>query len=207
MEPNSVDQFSADFIQKVTADTIVGSRPYWRDANLPSALVDKYKKGIVIQETGFADISEYEGGLTARVRYHIVKGKSLELRQSFANYGAWTLPRGCFFKVLDVYKANNHSLVTLLYVPEYAVRYFAKNEHQAEAGIVRTARMRFGDAFHKRTIPELEDEYWRRRTAFPLGIGEDGNFFFQFEEPDTDTRKASSGAFGFIRRLFRRGQN
>src|SRR5688572_19428289 len=165
-----MDQFNAAFIERVTQDTLMGLETYFRDANLSQEVFSKYKPGIVIQETGFVDVSELEGKPAAQVRYQIFTSKSQTSKESFAMYGAWTMPRGCYFKVVDVYVHDHFALITLLHIPTYTVPFFAQNHHPEEDAITLESRKRFEGALLEDTLEAIADEYWRRRTAFPIGI-------------------------------------
>lgn len=179
--------------------TIGDQETYYRDANLTDASLALYKKGVVFEEEGFIDVSEWEGGPAASVRYHIVSSISSNFSRSFTNYGAWTLPRGSYFKVLDVYHIGQYSLVTLLQIPRMALDYFTNHEHEEEAVIVGKSRRQFLEVVHFPPKEELADKYWLRRTEFPLGISDEGEFFYVHRD-----RTAKPKSLGLFQRLFRK---
>ncbi|MBK9449568.1 MAG: hypothetical protein IPN95_09150 [Bacteroidetes bacterium] len=169
-----------------------------RDANFAPGVFGKYKPGLVIQETGFIDVSEFESGPLAHSRYHVITNMANEFRESFVAYGAWTMPRGCFFKILDVLLEGQYALITLLQIPADQVAFYAMNQHSQEAEIVETSRSRFRMDLAKDPNPALDDEYWLRRTAFPIGIADDGTYFFQFDyghQPKKDPLYTRKGWF------------
>jgi hypothetical protein len=202
----SKEDFTAAYVERVRQDTFLGLEVFFRDADLAPEVLSKYKPGIVIQETGFIDVSQMEGGPVAQVRYQIYTSKWDSFKQSFPLYRAWTMPRGCYFKVLDVYMEQEHAAVTLLHVPTYSVPYFAQNHDPEEENVAKEGRRRFGRALGEGPSAVMKEDYWRRRTAFPIGIDENGAFFFQFEEGgETGNETGDRGkGKGFWQKLFGR---
>jgi hypothetical protein len=165
----------------IAAPSISELEIFIRDVNFGPGILGKYKCGLVLQETGFIDVSEFESGPIAHARYHVITSKADEFRPSFASFGAWTMPRGCYFKVVDVLSEGDHVLISLLHIPEAGIPYYALNTHAGEEEIVANSRRRFRRELIQPPNPALVDEYWLRRTAFPLGIADDGSYFFQFD--------------------------
>jgi hypothetical protein len=176
--------YDPDFVEKVGTLTFSETRTFYRDTNLDFVAESKYKPGLVIQEIGFADVSCLEGGLIGTTRYHIVTNQYLQFKASFGMYGASTLPRGCFFKVLEVIVRAEGNLVTLLHIDAIMVAYFATHVHPKEAKVAEMSRLRFEEALRMPTNPALDDSYWLKRTAFPLGIDDRGKHFFRFDYGD-----------------------
>lgn len=179
--------------------TIGDQESFFRDANLTDASRMLYRKGIVFEEEGFIDVSEWEGGPAASCRYHIVTSISHNYSRSFPNYGAWTIPRGSYFKVLDVYDVGDYTQITLLQIPRMALDYFAAREHPEEAEIVKKSRIKFEEDLKQPPVKDLADRYWLRRTEFPLGISDEGKFFYVHRD-----RTIKPKPEGFLKRLFRR---
>ncbi len=198
------DTFPPAYITQVAQDTFEGIKTYFRDANISLETYQQYKTGLVIQETGFFDTSELEGGLTALVRYNIYTNQTTQLKESFRQYRCWTFPRGCYFKVLNRYNQKNHGLVTLLQIPVHAVPYFALNKHPREAEIAEDSKQRFQNMMALPPRPELNDEYWIKRTAFPVGINDDGGLFFEFDYGKQQNLNPNYVRKGFFKRLFKR---
>jgi hypothetical protein len=198
------DPFTPAYITQVEEDTFGGTKTYFRDANISVETYLQYKNGLVIQETGFFDTSELEGGLTALVRYNIYTNQTNELTESFRQYRCWTFPRGCYFKVLHRFNQKNHGLVTLLQIPVHAVAYFALNTHPREAEIAEDSIQRFQSMMAQPPNPALNDEYWLKRTAFPLGISNGGGLFFEFDYGKQQNLNPNYERKGFFKRLFKK---
>jgi hypothetical protein len=204
MQP--MEEFTAAYVERIRQDTFVGVETFFRDADLTPEILAQYKPGIVIQESGWIDVTELEGAPVAGTRYQIYTCQSDAFKQSFPAYRAWTMPRGCYFKVLDVYGEHHHMAVTLLHLPTYSVPYFAQNQHPGEAAVVEAARTRFSQALQEGAAKPVTEEYWRRRTAFPIGIAENGTFFFQYPPGETaseeEAEKAAPQRKGFWQKWF-----
>jgi hypothetical protein len=201
---NPMNVFPQAYIDKVTADTLEGNVVFFRDANMSQETLRMYKRGLVIQETGFFDATTLEGGLAAQVRYNIYTSQTETIAQGFAKYKCWTFQPGSFFKVLDLYGKEHRSLVTLLQIPAYTVPYFALNSHPQEAALVADSRDRY-DAMQGMPIgASLGDHYWLKRTAFPLGINDDGTYFYRFDYGDQPSLDPLYEPKSFFKRLFKR---
>lgn len=195
--------FSQAFIEKLEDDCLRHLECFFRDAMMSSRVFMKYKSRQILKEEGFMDVSELEGGMAAHVRYHIFSGICENYKESFSEFSAWTLPRNCFFKVLDVTDKQDFGLITLLQIPEYAISYFALNTHPIEAKLVADAHARFDIAIETPPIAVRKDPYWLKRTRFPIGIQWDNSFFFEFDYSDFPKLDPSYKRKNIFQRIFR----
>jgi hypothetical protein len=173
--------FNPELVQKLTEDTFEGLETFFRDSDLHHDVFDRYVPGTMMKEVGFMDVSELEGGPLARMRYNIYTNQGDRFQEHFLEYKCLTFPRGCYFKVVDRAKVGNNFLITLLHVPAYAVSYFALNKHPRESEIALDSLRRYQSMVKIAPRIELRDDYWLKRTAFPIGLDENQNFFFQFD--------------------------
>lgn len=198
------DLFNAAFLTKVHQDTYEGLASYYRDATLAGEVVAMYRAGLVLQEAGFMDASTKEGGPRANLRYHIYSNRGAGLARSFARYEAVTFPQGCYFKVLGTNEAGGTTLVTLLHLPDYAVPYFALRQDAREAGLLAGSLAQFRQVLGKAADPDLTDPYWMRRTAFPIGIDEQGAYFYRYDYGDRKDLDPLQEPPGLLQRWFGR---
>lgn len=156
-----------------------------RDTDLPDGLLRKYRRGAIIQEHAFVDCTYLEGGLAARHRYLIVTGKARDLHDLAGldpRYGAAIIQRDAFFKMLDVYELQGRSQVTLLHVPaELVDRLRTREPNEIEAEMVEAARRDFDQSLRAPTVSALTEPEWMGRVAFPIGMNDEGELFY--EEP------------------------
>ncbi len=83
-----------------------------------------------------------------------------------------------FFKVLDVYKVSDKTQVSLLHIPEAAVDFFAGTFSNVEKELIRIIREDFDTKIKMAPVPELQDQEWKKRTGFPIGMDDNGALFF-----------------------------
>lgn len=121
---------------------------YYRDTDLPAAVFQKYRPGLIVQERSFVDCTYLEGGPAARHRYLIVSSGAKDLHAMAGvelKYGPAILARDSFFKVLDVYELRGHAQITLLHFPEELLGVLDRGPEldEAEEAMAREARRHF----------------------------------------------------------------
>lgn len=199
---NPQPDFSDTFVEKLEDDCLRHLESFFRDTYMTAEIFQKYKAKEILKEDGFMDVSDWEGGLAAHVRYHIYSGVTENYKASFKAYSAWTLPRGCFFKVLSIHVRDHFGLIVLLQIPVYAVAYFALHEHPIEKQLTEDAIARFETSLKQEPLPALVDDYWLKRTRFPIGIQWDGDFFFEFDYSEFRKRAPNQKRKNIFRRFF-----
>lgn len=199
-----INVFPKAFADKVHEEVFGNLNTYFRDTHLPLAQFRLYEPGLLIQEIGYMDVTTLEGGLIGNVRYIIHTPQSKSFKRSAGQYESWTIPQGAYFKVIDVHANRTFGLVTLLQIPEYAIPYFALNQHSSEAGLVIDGRRRFEAMIDIAPHPALKDDYWIRRTAFPIGINANGGYCYRFDYADQPERDPLHKPKGFFQRWFRK---
>ncbi len=94
-------------------------------------------------------------------------------------YGPAIIRRDAFFKVLDVYDLRGRAQITLLHVPEELVGHLRAPElNEIEKEMVEAARANFEENLANPALPALAEAEWLERTAFPLGMSEEGDLFY-----------------------------
>lgn len=164
--------------EKIINNVYPGLTHYVRDMNLDEELINKYKVNDIILEKAFTDCTSLISGLTKNVRYSIFSNNAHyigELKDSKAPL-VHVLDRDSVFKVLDVYKKDNKTLITLLHIPFEYINIFKKISNNLDEMVIKQARKRFEDCLNGDVVNELDDE-WYKRISFPLGMTEDGKMF------------------------------
>jgi hypothetical protein len=202
---SQMNQFPEAFADRVTEDTFRKIEIFFRDADLDPATVRQYKPGLILLENGYMDASLKEGGPSQVVRYQIYTNQRHTFQENFVEYGSWTFPRKCYYKVLDVSQFERNTLITLLHVPEYAIHYFAVHDHPKEQAIILESKRRFETMRTQPPRPEF-DAFWFRRTAFPIGIDHHGRYFYEDQLAPAEQPVAARPIIDFFKRLLRRRQ-
>ena len=156
---------------------------FYRDHNLGEDFTAKYRRGLIIQERGFTDASYQRGGLAAKNRFLIASSQAKDLSQmpgANSAHGLVVIASGSFFKVLDVFEKSERRQITLLHIPAELVEFFNSGEElsSVEAQIVNAARADFEANFDAAPAPELQSTEWLNRTQSPLGISDEGDYFY-----------------------------
>jgi hypothetical protein len=155
---------------------------FYRDNNLSDALLGKYRRGLIVREKGFTDASYQPGGLAAKHRFLIATTQAKDLSGMPGGnpaHGLVVVNRGSFFKVLDAEERENHRQIVLLHIPEELSEFFDSGEELSdiEQQIVTAARADFEKSLNESAVQELTQAEWLDRTAFPLGMSDEGEFF------------------------------
>ena len=154
----------------------------YRDVTLSGDLISRYKVGQIIMERGFTDASYKAGQPTESLRYLIAtnQGKDLsEFNPESARRGHIMIGSGAYFKVVDIYRVKNKTQVVLLNIPESGIDFFAMATSNIEDQLTSDSRVDFDDNLLRTATSELQDKEWKERTANPLGMSEQGRFFYE----------------------------
>ncbi|KAF2335586.1 hypothetical protein [Flavobacterium daemonense] len=173
-------------------ETFSGLKLFYRDTDLPENLISNYKVGQIIQEKGFTDMSSIGGGLSGNFRYLIASAHPKDLSKfnpDSAKIGHFLLDTIAYFKVLDIYKIGDKTQVFLLNIPDNSLTLFKNSSSNLEEEIIEKARKKFANKINIALIPELQTEDWKERTKSPLGMADNGEFFFDDSKIKTEPLK------------------
>ena len=172
-----------DAVAQLWKETFSNVGFFRRDTDLQDGMLKNYRRGAIIQEHAFIDCTYLESGLAARHRYLIITGKARDLHELAGldpRYGPAIIQRDAFFKVLDVYQSQGRSQVTLLHIPaELVDRLRTQEPNEIEEEMVEAARRDFEQSLQSPTVPALTEPEWTDRVAFPLGMNDEGELFYQ----------------------------
>jgi len=168
-------------IKDILDETFSDLKLFYRDTTLSDDLISKYKVGQIIKEKGFTDISYIGGGLSQNCRYLIASSDARDLSKfnpASVKNGHALLDDNSFFKVLDIQKVNNKTQIFLLNIPGNSLTLFKNSTSNLEEEITEKARQKFITKIDSALIPELQTEDWKERTKSPIGMSDNGEFFF-----------------------------
>jgi hypothetical protein len=169
-------------IEKIYSQTFSGLALFYRDTVLSENLISKYQVGQILTERGITDMSYKGGGLATNFRYLIASANAKDLsafNPDSQQHGHVILPSDTFFKVLDIYKIGDKTQVFLLEIPADAVDFFAEVTSNIEDDITKEAKKNFDTKIKIIPVAELQTTAWKEKTEFPVGMNEDGEFFYQ----------------------------
>ncbi|HEX2628720.1 MAG TPA: hypothetical protein VHM26_06910 [Chitinophagaceae bacterium] len=178
----TVNMILDDRLPTLLRETFSQVALFIRDTDLDEKLVSKYEVGQLLAERGFTDMSYKQSGMAKRVRFAIVSNRAADLSQmdpNAARYGFAVLPNDSLFKVIDIYEVKGKKQVMLLHFPTYGAGIMQHAQPEAVETIVEQVRKQFDDSLNATPLPDLQEEEWVQRTAFPIGMNDEGEFFLQ----------------------------
>jgi len=155
-----------------------GLQMFVRDVFLEKETEEKYEIGKIIREPSFCDVSGRVGGLITTHRYSILSNHFVDFSFSEhgTNWGLFVCKRDSYFKVIDVYKLNNKTQISLLHLDENW-KLFENNSSNVEEDIIKMVRERFKNKVNMPVIPELATKRWLERLINPIGVDQNNNYF------------------------------
>lgn len=178
-------------IKDILDETFSDLKLFYRDTNLSDDLLSKYKIGQIVKEKGFTDMTFLSGGLLENCRYLIASSDARDLSKfnpDSVKNGHALLDDNSFFKVLDIQKIGEKTQIFLLNIPGNSLPLFKNSTSNLEEEITEKAQQKFITKINSTLIPELQTEGWKERTKSPIGMSDNGEFFFddstiKIEEP------------------------
>jgi hypothetical protein len=148
-----------------------GLQMFVRDTFLAKKTEEKYVIGKIIKEPTFCDVSCRVGGIITTHRYAILSNRFLDFSASEngTNWGLFVCKKNSFFKVLDIYKINGKTQISLLHLDENW-KLFENINSNVEDDIIKMCRERFQNKYNMPPIPELVTKTWLERLIYPIGI-------------------------------------
>jgi hypothetical protein len=155
-----------------------GLQMFVRDTFLEKETEDKYEIGKIIREPTFCDVSCRVGGLITTHRYAVLSNHfvSFEFLEQDTNWGLFVCKRNSYFKILDVYKLNDKTQISLLHLDDNW-KLFENTKSNVEEDIVNMSQERFRNKVNTPPIPELATKRWLERLMYPIGIDYQNNYF------------------------------
>jgi hypothetical protein len=170
-------------IEQAYNETFPGLTMYYRDCDMVKEDVAKFKKGQVIIEPGFTDLSSFAEGLDKNVRFAVTSNNAKYLGEINPDVAKWNfclIHSDAYYKVLDIYQIENKTQILLLHFDEKYLDIFKRSNSNIEDQVIEMGRKSFD---HKNTLEPNEvlyEEEWLKRTMYAVGMRE-GKFFKCFE--------------------------
>ena len=82
--------------------------------------------------------------------------------------------------MLDIAEKENRKQITLLHIPEELIGFFSTGEtlSDTESQIAEEAKIDFDNSFDLPPAEELQQADWLNRLVDPIGISDDGKYFY-----------------------------
>jgi len=169
-----------------------GLQMFVRDTFLEKATEEKYTIGKIIREPTYCDVSCRVGGMITTHRYAILSNHFVDFKdfEHGTNWGLFVCKRDSHFKVLDVYKLNDKTQITLLHLDENW-ELFENTKCNIDDDIINMSQERFRNKIDIPPIPELATKRWLERVIYPIGLDYQNNYIpltgdiSNIDNPDT----------------------
>ncbi|WP_064972221.1 hypothetical protein [Kordia jejudonensis] len=185
-------------IEEAYNDTFSGLTMYYRDCTLNPEYIAKYTQFQIIQERGFTDVSSFAKGLCSNLRYAIASNKAKNMTQVNPNvkkYGFHVIAAPSYYKVLDIYKIGDQTQILLLHFDEKYKAVFQTSTSNIEEKVIGMGRASFDKKIQLEFSEALQEDEWRKRTQFPIGMSDNGEFFLNstsVDKPQTTSTTAQT---------------
>ena len=167
-------------IEAAYNETFGGLTMYYRDCELNPDFISKYSVNQIIMERGFTDVSGFAKGLNTNLRYAIASNKARDMTQvnpSVKKYRFHLISAPSHYKVLDIYKIGEQMQILLLHFDAKFIPVFDGINSSIEDKVIGMGRASFDKKIQMPLSAALNESEWRKRTQFPIGMSDTGEFF------------------------------
>jgi hypothetical protein len=177
-----MEDFDTKQYEQACNNIFPGLQMFVRDTILDDEVEKMYIVGKIIKEPAFCDASCRVGGLVTSHRFAILSNRYVDFgpAEHRTNWGLYVCKRNSYFKILDVFKINDKTQISLLHLNE-KFKLFENNTSNVEKDIIKMSRERFQNKYNMSPIPELATKEWLQRLLSPVGINEQQNKYFPLD--------------------------
>ena len=201
--------FTKEKVEEIINWTLPGLTMYYRDTQLETEVIGKYKIGEVFRSQTFVDVSGFAGKLTKNCRFIFASSKAAPLYKINPATAKWQLHSinaNSYFKVLDIYQKEGKTQIFCLHIPASGIDLFkisefkiGENENDIEKQIIEKARISLDQKLNLETVKALEENEWLKRTDFPIGLDKRNDFFSLY--PTEGIFKEGTPLYSAIRKM------
>ena len=150
----------------------------YRDTDLDPKTRQLYQTARLFRDPNLLVATNKFGGLNGNTRFLIVTTQMREIANlaEHIDWGLCVLERNGLFKIIDHQSDAEFHQITLIHIPHELDHYFRSQESsQLEIQLIAATRLQFKTAFELAPCFELVSPFWRERTAWPLGLNNEGH--------------------------------
>lgn len=160
--------------------TYPGAIFYYKDCDLDTTVISKFKTGSILRNGYFLDVSPMGGGMVFNTRFLIASTKAAKLYEvnpNNAKYRHCCINIDSYFKVMDIYELKGKTQIFLLHIPAKAIQYFSQVTSNIDEDFTKKARLSFDNKIDMEPVKELLEPFWVERTNFPVGMDGYNRFY------------------------------
>ena len=177
-------------LEEAFNNTFPGLTMYYRDCDLNPEFISKYQIGQILMERGFTDVSNFAKGLNKNLRYAIASNKAVNMKQAnpnVAKFGFHLISAPSHYKVLDIYTIGDKTQILLMHFEAQYKAIFESTTSNIEEKVIGMGRKSLDDKIKMALDVNLNSEEWTKRTEFPIGTSDKGEFFLSASDNKPDT--------------------
>ena len=157
---------------------------YTRDSDLSPEQLAAYKPGLLLKEEYFVDVTYRSRGLLGNTRYAIFSNSAEDIQhfEKGITWGLFTIKENSYFKVLDVIRHKDKNLILLMHLPEKEKiweKFINDCPVKPEAFLINACIEKFEQDCDLAPLQDLDNEEWKERCSFTIGLDDDGNTIFK----------------------------
>lgn len=167
-------------LEEIANTVYPGIGIYYRDINLPVQFAEKYTADLIIREKGMTDASNRLGGMVTTHRYIILSNHmgNLSAFENGTNWGLRVAAKDSHFKVLGQHTYKNKTGIFLLHLPDDEKwKVYKTATFEIDKEVLQRAIQNFEQRIDTAPIPELANDNWLSRCAFPVGMNDNGELW------------------------------
>lgn len=165
--------------------TLPGLSMYYRDANFPPEIIEKYTAGAIFRAPTFVDVSNFAGRPRGNCRFIIASSKAAPIykfNKGTEKWGLHVLNWNSCFKVLDIFENSGITQIFLLHIPFRGLELFRQiklklGNQNMEDQFIEKARTSLDQKLAMEIPPALLELEWIKRTELPIGLNQQNEFF------------------------------
>ncbi len=167
--------------ETILNETYLSLGCFVRDLNLSKEYYQLYRKGRIITEPSFIEMTYRLGGMNSKLntRFVILSNKANDMRflEEDTAWGLFVIRTHAYFKVLTRFQVKGKHVIVLLQIDELDVSFFKHNEVSFDKDLVQQVKEQMNSLLSQEPVKETDNNLWYRHTNFPIGLKDDGAFY------------------------------
>ncbi len=170
----------------IIQETYLSLNLFVRDLNLSKEDYQKYRKGKIITEPSFIEMTYKLGGMSPSLNTRFIilsnKGKDMQALEQDTTWGLYILTTHSYFKILGRFRLKGKQIIVLLHIREEDKDFFKTHEVSMDKNLLNQIKEKLSGLITSPPLKEIDSPLWYKHTNFPIGLKENHTFFKEKEE-------------------------
>ena len=159
-------------METILNETYLSLGCFVRDLSLSKKYYQLYRKGRIITEPSFIEMTYRLGGMNPKLntRFVILSNKAKDMRSLEENtfWGLFVIMTHAYFKVLTRFQIKGKQVIVLLQIDEADVSFFKQNEVSFDKALIQQVKEQMNSLLLQEPVMEIDNDLWYRHTNFPM---------------------------------------